>query len=112
MTLAARALKTFGRLARVRRVERLRAVATSAVREARNGGASCARLRRETGLPVRVISGPEEARLIFRAARHALGLEGGPHLLVDVGGGSVELVARAGRPRRSGCAACRSAWRA
>ncbi len=99
MALAGRALKTFGRLARVRRVERLRAVATSAVREARNGERFVARLRRETGLPIEVISGPEEARLIFRATRHALGLDGGPHLLVDVGGGSIELsLVQDGRP--------------
>ena len=90
--LALRTLKTFERLARARHVERLGAVATSAVREARNGAAFVRLLRRETGIPVRIISGPEEARLIFRAARHALGLDGGPHLLVDVGGGSVELV--------------------
>ena len=100
MDLAVQAVKTFSRLARARRVERVRAVATSAVREARNGAVFVRRLRRETGLPVRVISGPEEARLIFRAAQHALGLEGGPHLLVDVGGGSVELVlVQDGRPR-------------
>ena len=99
MELAVRAVKTFSRLARARRVERIRAVATSAVREARNGAAFVRRLRRETGLQVKVISGPEEARLIFRAARHALGLEGGPHLLIDVGGGSVELVlVHEGRP--------------
>ena len=91
MTMATRALRTFGQLARARRVRRLRAVATSAVREARNGAAFVRRLTRETGLPVEVISGPDEARLIYRAARHALGLLGGPHLLVDVGGGSVEL---------------------
>src|SRR5262245_27805125 len=90
--LAVRAVKTFSRLARARRVERIRAVATSAVREARNGAAFVRRLREETGLPVKVISGAEEARLIFRAAHHALGLAGGPHLLLDVGGGSVELV--------------------
>ena len=99
MDLAVRAVKTFARLARARRVERLRAVATSAVREARNGASFVRRLRRETGLAVRVISGPEEARLIFRAARHALGLAGGPHLLLDVGGGSVELaLVHDGRP--------------
>lgn len=99
MDLAVRAVKTFWRLARARRVERLRAVATSAVREACNGATFVRRLRRETGLAVRVISGTEEARLIFRAARHALGLDGGPHLLLDVGGGSVELVlVRDGRP--------------
>ena len=85
--------------ARARRVERVRAVATSAVREAVNGAAFVRRLRRETGLPVKIISGPEEARLIFRAAHHALGLDGGPHLLLDVGGGSVELVlVHDGRP--------------
>jgi exopolyphosphatase/guanosine-5'-triphosphate,3'-diphosphate pyrophosphatase len=92
MQLAVRTVKTFARVARARRVERLCAVGTSAVREARNGTAFVRRLRRETGIAVRVISGPEEARLIFRAARHAFGLEGGPHLLLDVGGGSVELV--------------------
>jgi exopolyphosphatase/guanosine-5'-triphosphate,3'-diphosphate pyrophosphatase len=99
MDLAAHALSTFQRLARARRVERMAVVATSAVREARNGAEFVQRLRRETGLRVRVVSGAEEARLIFRAARHALGLEGGPHLLVDVGGGSVELVlVQDGRP--------------
>jgi len=99
MNLAIRALRNFVRLARVRRVERIRAVATSAVREARNRDAFIERIRRETGLRVAVISGAEEARLIFSAARHALGLEGGPHLLVDVGGGSVELVlVRDGEP--------------
>ena len=92
MHLATSTLTTFGRLARARHVERLRIVATSAVREARNGAAFVRRLRRQTELPVRVISGAEEARLIYRAARYALGLDGGPYLLVDVGGGSVELV--------------------
>src|SRR5437762_7228396 len=99
MDLAAGAVKTFARLAHARRVVRMRAVATSAVREARNGMAFVRRLRRETGLPVKVITGAEEARLIFRAAQHALGLRGGPHLLLDVGGGSVELVlVQQGRP--------------
>jgi exopolyphosphatase/guanosine-5'-triphosphate,3'-diphosphate pyrophosphatase len=91
MDLAVRALKNFVRLARLRRVERIRAVATSAVREAQNRNAFIARIRRETGLRVRVIPGEEEARLIVNAARHALGLDGGPHLLIDIGGGSVEL---------------------
>ncbi len=99
MDLAVGALKHFGRLARVRRVDRMRAVATSAVREAKNRIAFIRRIRRETGIAVEVISGAEEARLIFKAAQHAFGLDGGPHLLVDVGGGSVELVlVRDGRP--------------
>src|ERR1700691_965690 len=99
MDLAVRALVNFKKLLRVRRVERLRAVATSAVREARNRTEFIRRIKRETGLTVEVISGLDEARLIFQAARHALGLDGGPHLLVDVGGGSVELVlVRDGKP--------------
>ena len=92
MDLAVRALGNFKRIARVRRVDKIRAVATSAVREARNRAEFIRRLRRETGLPVEVISGIDEARLIFQASRHALGLEGGPYLLFDIGGGSVELV--------------------
>jgi exopolyphosphatase/guanosine-5'-triphosphate,3'-diphosphate pyrophosphatase len=97
--LAARTVATFGRLARARHVHRLRAVATSAVREARNGAAFVRRLQRETGMPIDIISGLDEARLIFRAVHHAMGLEGGPYLLVDIGGGSVELtLAEDGKP--------------
>jgi exopolyphosphatase/guanosine-5'-triphosphate,3'-diphosphate pyrophosphatase len=99
MELGVRTLRTFTRLARVRRVQRIRAVATSAVREAQNGTTFVERARREAGLQVKVISGREEARLIYRAAAHSLGLGGEPYLLLDVGGGSVELVlVRDGRP--------------
>ena len=99
MDLAVQTLAYFKRLAQVRRVTRMRAVATSAVREAHNRSEFIRRIRRETGLAVEIISGEDEAQLIFDAARHALGLEGGPYLLVDVGGGSVELVlVRDGRP--------------
>jgi exopolyphosphatase/guanosine-5'-triphosphate,3'-diphosphate pyrophosphatase len=99
MDLAVQALVQFRRLADLRRVHRMRAVATSAVREARNRAQFIRRIKREAGIDVEVIAGSEEARLIFAAARHALGLDGGPHLLVDVGGGSVELVlVEDGRP--------------
>lgn len=92
MDLALHTLSNFRRLAEVRQVDRIRAIATSAVREARNRAEFLRRIRRSTGLRVEVISGAEEARMIFAAARYALGLDGGPHLLLDVGGGSVELV--------------------
>jgi exopolyphosphatase/guanosine-5'-triphosphate,3'-diphosphate pyrophosphatase len=92
MEMAVRTLANFRRLADLRQVGKMRAVATSAVREARNRVGFIERIRRETGIEVEIISGHDEARLIYDAARHALGLEGGPHLLVDVGGGSVELV--------------------
>jgi exopolyphosphatase/guanosine-5'-triphosphate,3'-diphosphate pyrophosphatase len=92
MDLAVRVLAHFLRLVEMRHVDRVRAVATSAVREAHNRSEFIERIKRETGIEVEIISGREEAQLIYRAAQHALGLEDGPHLLLDVGGGSVELV--------------------
>lgn len=65
------------------------ALATAAVREARNSADFVARLRRETGLAIRVIDGEEEARLAFSGAVNGLPIEHG--LLVDVGGGSLEV---------------------
>jgi exopolyphosphatase/guanosine-5'-triphosphate,3'-diphosphate pyrophosphatase len=99
MELGIRALRTFARLARARNAERVRAVATSAVRDARNGEAFIQRVREETGIRAKIISGREEARLVYRAASHSLGLHGVPYLLIDIGGGSVELAfVRDGRP--------------
>src|ERR671918_1260175 len=62
MAAALQALSRFRRLAESHQVEEILAAATSAVREAENGGEFIARVRRETGIPVRVISGTEEAR--------------------------------------------------
>lgn len=99
MDLAVRTLRAFARLARARGARRLRAVATSAVREARNGPAFVDTVQRETGIRVRVITGRAEARLIQRAVTHSLGLDGSPYLFLDVGGGSVELgLVHQGRP--------------
>ena len=92
MDLAVRVLHHFQRLVEMRHVDSVRAVATSAVREARNQAQFIARIRRDTGVEVEVISGREEAQLIYRAAQYALGLEGEPQLLLDLGGGSLELV--------------------
>src|SRR2546427_5319641 len=79
MDLAVRVLTHFRRLVEMRHVDRMRAVATSAVREARNRSQFIARIKRQAGVEVEVISGREEAQLIYRAAQRALGLEGGPH---------------------------------
>lgn len=99
MDLAVRTLASFRRVIELRKVDKLRAVATSAVREASNRDAFIKRIRRDTGIKVEIIAGAEEARLIFVAARHAMGLEGGPHLLIDIGGGSLELIlVRDGEP--------------
>jgi exopolyphosphatase/guanosine-5'-triphosphate,3'-diphosphate pyrophosphatase len=87
-----RALATFKSIAERHGVTRYRAVATSAVREARNGGEFIQRIYDEVGLRVRVIPGEEEARLIFLGVSQAIDLRGEPVLLLDVGGGSVEVV--------------------
>jgi exopolyphosphatase/guanosine-5'-triphosphate,3'-diphosphate pyrophosphatase len=92
MDRAVETLRRFSDEAKRRQCERIVAVATSAVREAENGGDFVQRTRRELGLHVRVISARDEARLIYLGARHEMELKGGPHLIFDVGGGSVEFI--------------------
>src|SRR4051794_31132343 len=97
----------FQQAAQQRQCEKIVAVATSAVREASNGGDVLERIDRQIGLNVRVINGREEARLIYLGVRHAMPLgggpgsggNGGPSLIVDIGGGSVEFIV--GDHRRS-----------
>src|SRR3954463_8616151 len=91
MDRATETLRRFQEEAIRRQCERVVAVSTSAVREAENGGDFVQRTRRELGLHVRVISAREEARLIYLGVRHEMDLEG-PHLMFDVGGGSVEFI--------------------
>ncbi len=84
-------LSRMNRLARLKKADPLLAVATAAVREAANGGEFLNRLHEELHLPVRVITGGEEARLIYTAARRAASFGKKPLLFIDIGGGSVEL---------------------
>jgi exopolyphosphatase/guanosine-5'-triphosphate,3'-diphosphate pyrophosphatase len=72
-------------------VEDLMAFATSAIREAPNGEAVIARVRAETGVDLEVLSGPDEARMTFLAVRRWFGWSSGRVLVVDIGGGSLEL---------------------
>jgi exopolyphosphatase/guanosine-5'-triphosphate,3'-diphosphate pyrophosphatase len=70
--------------------ETVMACGTAALREATNSG----RFLKEAaklGIPIRVISGEEEARLIFQAVSHAIPFPEGPVALVDIGGGSTEI---------------------
>jgi exopolyphosphatase/guanosine-5'-triphosphate,3'-diphosphate pyrophosphatase len=85
-------LARFQQAAQQRQCEKIIATATSAVREASNGGDFIERAARHLGLDVRVISGREEARLIYLGVRHAMDLSTGPHVIVDIGGGSVEFI--------------------
>lgn len=88
-------------------VEQVRAVATSAVREARNGDMFLDRIRGRTGIEFEIINEAEESRLLFLAVRDDLGrhaaFRGASTLLAEVGGGSTSLtLLRRGHPNRSG----------
>ena len=67
------------------------AFATSAIREAGNGEEVLRRLREETGIAVEVLSGEDEARMTFLAVRRWFGWSTGRLLVIDIGGGSLEL---------------------
>ncbi|MEU6079907.1 Ppx/GppA phosphatase family protein [Streptomyces sp. NPDC047108] len=72
-------------------VEEVLPFATSAVREASNADAVLARVAEETGVDLTVLSGEEEARLTFLAARRWFGWSAGRLLVLDIGGGSLEI---------------------
>lgn len=79
------------RIAEDKGAEELIAFATSAVREAKNGEQVLARIRERTGAQINVMTGPEEARLTFLAARRWFGWSSGRLLVIDIGGGSLEV---------------------
>ncbi|MGW0540605.1 Ppx/GppA phosphatase family protein [Streptomyces griseoincarnatus] len=72
-------------------VEELLPFATSAVRDARNADDVLGRVRAETGVELQVLSGAEEAKLTFLAARRWFGWSSGKLLVIDIGGGSLEI---------------------
>jgi exopolyphosphatase/guanosine-5'-triphosphate,3'-diphosphate pyrophosphatase len=91
MHAALQVLSKFRRLAESHSVEKVIAVATSATREAENGGDFLRAVTHQTGIRPRVISGTEEARLIHLAAVYGSGLTGDVAVVIDIGGGSVEV---------------------
>jgi exopolyphosphatase/guanosine-5'-triphosphate,3'-diphosphate pyrophosphatase len=91
MSAALLALAKFRRIAESHRVDEILAAATSATREAQNGPEFLSRIVAETGIRPRVISGTEEARLIHRAAVYGVDVMRGHAVVIDIGGGSVEI---------------------
>jgi exopolyphosphatase/guanosine-5'-triphosphate,3'-diphosphate pyrophosphatase len=91
MAAGLQALAKFRRLADSYGVDEIVASATSATREAENGGDFIDAIAEQTGIRVRVISGSEEARLIHLAAGYGIDLGGGQGVAIDIGGGSVEI---------------------
>ncbi len=72
-------------------VHQMLGFATSAVRDAANGDELLTRIEAETNVAIRVLPGPDEARLTFLAARRWFGWSSGRLLLLDIGGGSLEI---------------------
>jgi exopolyphosphatase / guanosine-5'-triphosphate,3'-diphosphate pyrophosphatase len=91
MAAALQTLAKFKRLAESNKVDEIVASATSATREAENGGDFIAEVARHTGIRIKVISGTEEARLIHLAAGYGVDVGANTAVVIDIGGGSVEI---------------------
>ena len=91
MTAGIQTMAKFRRLADSHQVDEIVAAATSATREADNGGDFIAEVDRQTGIRIRVISGTEEARLIHLAAGYGVDVGNTTAVVIDIGGGSVEV---------------------
>jgi exopolyphosphatase / guanosine-5'-triphosphate,3'-diphosphate pyrophosphatase len=93
-TTIQQAVEAFGHFRRVAddfEITKIRAIATSAMREASNGYVLIDRIAQAAKISIEVISGDEEARLIHRAVSDAIKLNGKRAVLIDIGGGSVEV---------------------
>jgi exopolyphosphatase/guanosine-5'-triphosphate,3'-diphosphate pyrophosphatase len=97
---AQQAVDAFQRFAKVmedHHVEKFRAIATSAMREAKNSDLLCDRIARTTKIEIEIISGEEEARLIHLAVINAVQVKDKYAMLIDIGGGSVEVTLSRGK---------------
>lgn len=88
---SARTFEKFAKVAKKYKTQRIRAIGTSALREAKNQAAFVELIRRKSGIKIEVVSGIKEAAFIYRAVQKEVGLKGQRALLIDIGGGSVEL---------------------
>lgn len=85
-------LSRFQEIAKTLNAESIIAVATSAVRESPNGKEFLQRVEEEVGLRVDLISGQEEARRIFLGVLSGMEFNNQPHIIIDIGGGSTEII--------------------
>lgn len=86
-----RLMKAYRQLMKIYEVTNYRACATSAMREARNGKALLKKILKDTGIDIEIISGREEALLIYNNHIECMEDRTGNYLYVDVGGGSTEI---------------------
>jgi exopolyphosphatase / guanosine-5'-triphosphate,3'-diphosphate pyrophosphatase len=101
MDRAIEALRRCQDIAHSLNAEQIVAVATSAVREAPNGQEFLQQVEAELGLWINLISGVEEARRIYLGVLSGMNLQGQPHIVIDIGGGSTELILGDGQEPRS-----------
>ncbi len=94
-------MRRFQEIAKSLNVEQIVAVATSAVREAPNGRDFLQEIATELELHVNLISGQEEARRIYLGVLSGMEFNNQPHIIIDIGGGSTELILGDGRDPRS-----------
>ena len=87
-----RALKHFRSICERLNVHRIQAVGTSALRDSKNSKRVLQKLRDRTGIKVDLINGKREAGLLHKAVNHAIDLKSKSALLIDMGGGSMEVV--------------------
>jgi len=92
MQMTVDAFLRFRTIARRFNVSQVRVVATSAMRETINSPALMERIAEETGFQVELLSGEDEARLVHLAVRSVVDLHGKTALMIDIGGGSVEVL--------------------
>lgn len=90
------ALRRMAQIAAGYQVQQVRAIATCAVREATDGQQFCQRVKDEVGLDIEVVSAKKEALLAFHSVSRAFDLEGKHVAVVDIGGGSTEIVLASG----------------
>lgn len=85
-------LERFGQRVRELRPGTVRAAGTNTLRQAKNGDVFLERAQNALGHPIEIISGREEARLIYLGVAHSVPAEDGQRLVVDIGGGSTECI--------------------
>ena len=101
MDRAIATLNRFQKIAKSANAEQIIAVATSAVREAPNGTTFLNKIADELDLYVNLISGQEEARRIYLGVLSAMEFNNTPHVIIDIGGGSTELILGDGNAPRT-----------
>ena len=84
-------IKSYKQLMKLYNVERYRACATSAMRDAKNGAKILKKIKKETGIEIEILNGSEEAKILYNNSVESAESVSGNYAYVDVGGGSTEI---------------------